>query len=275
MDPLENPQIKEQLRDANLVSLSRSIRRATPAQPLASQECQILLGGQPRWCRIIARTTWSGDEPPRCTGVIGKAVDIHDSQMKLAALERAASHDTLTGLLNHASAKKRIMARLEEERDGQFALVIFDLDYFKNANDTYGHSFGDDVLKFLAAKIHDSIRGADIAARVGGDEFLLFLEYRGSLEPIISRIFHSISGSTYEHFPISLSMGVARTEAVGTDYDALFHAADQALYQVKRSGRGRFVFYNETMQNMLSVISSIDSDHERAGEADEPKGETK
>ena len=271
MDPLENPKIKEQLSTANLRSFLRIIRSATPAQPMVRYECRLTLDGAPRWCRIIARTIWSGDDPPQYTGIIGKAVDIHDSQMKLAALERAASHDTLTGLLNHASAKKRIVSRLEEEKDGQFALAIFDLDHFKNANDTYGHSFGDEVLKFLAAKVRDSIRGADIAARVGGDEFLLFLAYRGNLEPIISRIFHSISGSSYERFPISLSMGVARTEEVGPGYDALFHAADQALYQVKRSGRGRYEFYNETMQAMLSVISPIDGD--RTGEASEPKGE--
>ena len=212
MEPLENPQVKAMMNENVRAGLVAAVHRTTWEKPETHYECQINLNGQPRWCRIIARTTWSGDEPPQYTGLIGKAVDIHDSQMKLAALERAASHDTLTGLLNHASAKKRIISRLEEERDGQFALVIFDLDYFKNANDTYGHSFGDEVLKFLAEKIHDSIRGADIAARVGGDEFLLFLEYRGNLEPIISRIFHSISGSTYEGFPISLSMGVARTE---------------------------------------------------------------
>ena len=273
MDPMENPRIREQISEANRSSLIRIINSATPAQPMVSYEFQLTLDGQPRWCRIIARTTWSGDEPPQYTGVIGKAVDIHDSQMKLAALERAASHDTLTGLLNHASAKKRIVNRLEDERDGQFALVIFDLDHFKTANDTYGHSFGDEVLKFLAAKIRESIRGADIAARVGGDEFLMFLAYRGNLEPIISRIYHSISGSCYEQFPISLSMGVARTEMVGTEYDALFHAADQALYQVKRSGRGRYEFYNETMRNMLSVISSIDSETGEANDADEPKGD--
>ena len=273
MDPMENPRIKEQISQANRNSLIRIINSATPAQPMVRYECQLTLDGQPRWCRIIARTTWSGDEPPQYTGLIGKAVDIHDSQMKLAALERAASHDTLTGLLNHASARKRIVSRLEEERDGQFALVIADLDHFKTANDTYGHSFGDEVLKFLTNKIRDSIRGADIAARIGGDEFLLFLAYRGNLEPIISRIYHSISGCSYEQFPISLSMGVARTETVGTEYDALFHAADQALYQVKRSGRGRYEFYNETMRDMLSVISPIDSEAAEATDVNNSKGD--
>ena len=131
------------------------------------------------------------------------------------------------------------------------------------------------MLKFLAEKLRESIRGADIAARVGGDEFLLFLEYRGELEPIISRIYHAISGCTYEQFPISLSMGIARTEMVGTDYDTLFHSADQALYRVKRSGRGRYDFFDGHVYETLSVISPIDGSTDAAGqsEAGEEKGE--
>ena len=110
----------------------------------------------------------------------------------------------------------------------------------------------------MAAKLCESIREVDIAARVGGDEFLLFLEYHGEFEPIISRIFNAISGCSYEGFPISISMGVARTEVVGTGYETLFHAADQALYTVKRSGRGQYRFYDDTMHQMLSAISPID-----------------
>lgn len=270
MDPVNNDRVRAILGEEKLEGLIRALHNSTPAQPVVKYECKTLYNGEERWCRIIARATWSADEPPRYTGAIGKAVDIHESQMKLAALERAASHDPLTGLLNHASARKRIEERLEDRPDGQFAMVICDLDHFKSANDTYGHIFGDEVLKFLAEKLTESIRGADIAARVGGDEFLMFLEYRGELEPIISRIYHTISGSTYEHFPISLSMGIARTEVVGTDYDTLFHSADQALYRVKRSGRGRYDFFDGSAYESLSVISPIDNS---AGFAGEEKGE--
>ncbi len=266
MDPLHNAKVDAIINPGSLEGLIKALRSTTPAQPIVKYECKTLHEGEERWCRIIARATWSADEPPQYTGAIGKAVDIHDSQMKLAALERLASHDTLTGLLNHASAKKEIVHRLECSPDRQFAMVIFDLDYFKNANNTYGHIFGDNVLKFLADRLQESIRGGDIAARVGGDEFLLFLEYGGELEPVVSRIYHAISGSKFEEFPISLSMGVARTDAVGTDYETLFHAADQALYKVKRSGRGAFAFYDESMVNMLSVISPIDGGHHEEGE---------
>ena len=125
---------------------------------------------------------------------------------------------------------------------GRFALAIIDLDYFKSANDNYGHIFGDHVLLHMAEQLRKSIRGGDIAARVGGDEFLLFLEYKDEPDTAIRRIFHSLIGR-YGDFQISVSMGVVCTETSGTDYEALFHAADQALYAVKRSGRGQYRFY--------------------------------
>ena len=274
MDPLHNDNVRGIMSEESVEGLVAALHNTTPAQPVIKYQCKTVIDGEARWCRIIARATWSADEPPVYTGAIGKAVDIHDSQMKLAALERMATHDPLTGLLNHVSAKKRIEERVEGRPDGQFALAIFDLDYFKNANNTFGHIFGDEVLKFLADKLRESIRGADIAARVGGDEFLLFLEYRGELDPIISRIYHTISDSAYEQFPISLSMGIARTEVVGTDYETMFHAADQALYRVKRSGRGRYDYYDESMRDMLSVISPIEGSADPAGQdGGEGKGE--
>ena len=266
MDPVGNAEVLGILSGESLEGLSRALRSTTPAQPVVKFDCLSRIKGEERWSRIIARATWSADDPPRYTGAIGKAIDIHESRMKLDALERMASHDTLTGLLNHASAKKRIIQRMEELPQGHYALAIFDLDHFKSANDNYGHIFGDHVLKFLAGRLCESIRGADIAARVGGDEFLIFMEYRGEFDHIISRIFNSLSSGTYENFPISISMGIARTEDVGTDYETLFHAADQALYTVKRSGRGRYSFYDGSMQKTLSVISPIDGGTPDAGE---------
>ena len=273
MDPLHNDSVRGIMSEESVEGLVAALRNTTPAQPVVKYQCKTVVDGESRWCRIIARATWSADEPPEYTGAIGKAVDIHDSQMKLAALERLASHDPLTGLLNHASAKKQIIERIEDRPGSQFAMVIFDLDHFKNANNTYGHIFGDNVLKFLADRLQESIRGADIAARVGGDEFLLFLEYGGELDPVISRIYHTISGSMFEEFPICLSMGIAPTDVVGTDYDTLFHAADQALYKVKRSGRGRYAFYDESMRDMLSVISPIEGSPDAGEESGGEKGE--
>ena len=269
MDPIHSESVLHIMDAGTMASLSQALQATSPAQPVVRFDCRTRIGEEDRWTRIIARATWSSDEPPQYTGAIGKAIDVHDSRMKLDALERMASHDNLTGLLNHASARERIIARMEDEPGSRFAMAIIDLDYFKSANDTYGHIFGDHVLRFLAAKLCESIRGGDIAARVGGDEFLLFLEYRGDARPIISRIFNALTACSFENFPISISMGVARTAVVGTDYETLFNAADQALYAVKRSGRGRYRFYDEGMRKMFSAISPIDG----AEGGDEYKGE--
>ena len=117
-------------------------------------------------------------------------------------------------------------------------------------------------LIYMAHKLEQCIRKEDIACRAGGDEFLLFLEYQHELEPIVERIFQSLTGK-YKDFTISVSMGVVRTEKIGTGYEELFHAADQALYAVKRSGRGHYRFYDDSMNKMLSVISSIDNGEEK------------
>ena len=256
-DPRKNFNVWEILGLDNWEKMSEKLRATSRENPVITHDCKINYQGEERWSRIIAHATWSSEEPYEYQGAIGKVIDIHDTRLRLDVLEQLATHDRMTGLLNHASAKEQITGRMSRHPDGTFALVIFDLDHFKMANDTYGHIFGDQVLQHTAEMLKQSIRGADIAARVGGDEFLLFLEYNQELDPIIERIFHSLAGR-YEDFDISISMGVAMTETVGMDYETLFHCADQALYTVKRSGRGHYRFYDDSMDKMLSVISPID-----------------
>ena len=250
------------LGEENWRELADALHGTSPGSPVVTYECQLDYGDGPRWTRIVARATWSSDEPPRYVGAIGKAIDIHDTRMKLNDLEQMATHDAMTGLLNRATAKKKVQERLRDRPDGRYALIIFDLDKFKQANDTYGHQFGDKVLIHLADKLRQSIRGGDIAARAGGDEFLVCLECKEEVEPAVQRIHSALTGQQFENFPISVSMGVATVETVGADYETLFKAADQALYTVKRSGRGFFRFYDETIAETLSSISPIDSEAE-------------
>ena len=123
-----------------------------------------------------------------------------------------------------------------------FAFIIMDVDDFKLANDQYGHIFGDEVLCCVADRLLQSIRSDDIAARIGGDEFLLFLEYKSSLEMIVDRIFHVLN-TTYKDFDISVSMGVSKSEDVGTDFQTMYQYADEALYQSKNQGKKSYCFY--------------------------------
>lgn len=255
-DPLHNPRVLELSGRDAAYELSDRLRSTSPGMPVVTFDCLLTIDGAQRWHHIVARATWSTDEPPRYIGAIGKSMDIHNSRMHLDALERQASTDSLTGLLNHASAKKQIQSRLADRPNGKYALAILDLDFFKSANDTHGHQFGDELLKFMAEQLRVTIRGGDIVARVGGDEFLIFLEYKDSPHAAIHRIYSSLC-NMYESFPISMSMGVARTDTVGYNYDNLFHAADTALYTVKRSGRGNYQFYDPSMDDVLSSISPI------------------
>lgn len=258
MNPRRDEQVIACVGEHNLEKLSAVLRTTTPQNPVIQFDCEITIGGEKRWTRVICRAMWSSEEPARYTGAIGKMIDIHEEHTHLQDLEHKASYDALTGLLNHANARRKIEEQMKSHPERNYALAIFDLDHFKNANDNYGHIFGDQVLKRVAEKLSRSIRENDIAARVGGDEFLIFMEYRENLPAIIHRIFSTLMGE-YENFPISISMGVTRTEVVGMDYDVLFHSADQALYAVKRSGRGRYEFFDDSMREMLSVISPIES----------------
>ena len=258
VDPLNNEKACSLLSATDWQRLSEAVRHTTPEDPNLTYDCLIHYIDEPRWVRFVTRSTWSPEEPPQYTGVIGKAVDIHDSQLRLRKLEQMASHDPLTGLLNHSAAQEQIQARIEDAPERNYALAILDLDHFKAANDTFGHHFGDRVLTFLAEKISQGIRSGDIAARVGGDEFLIFLEYKQDPEPVIQRIYASLRGE-YKGFRLSVSMGISTSEDCGTDYDTLFRTADSALYTVKRGGRGAYRFYNHTMERTLSTITPIEN----------------
>jgi len=256
VDPRHNRQLLDILGEEGMNGIVEAIRHTTPSQPITQYDCQAKIRGELRWVRFICRTTWLTEAPLRCTGAIGKAVDIHEERKRLNTLAQEASHDALTGLLNHKYARAQILERLKNP-DSHFALAVLDLDQFKSVNDTYGHMFGDEVLVYSAKRLRRCVRSDDIVARIGGDEFLIFIEYQKNLEMIIDRIFSSLI-STYKGFRIAFSMGVARTEEIGRNYDTLFRAADQALYAAKRSGAGRYCFHSGTMQWEATMVSRIE-----------------
>ena len=166
-------------------------------------------------------------------------IDVTDSINEMNSLHGKAEHDSLTGLLNHAAAKDLMREKLGKEN--KYVLCLFDLDHFKQANDVYGHLFGDEVLKTVADNLRHIARNDDITARMGGDEYLLFMAY-GDIKNIrtqIDRVYSRLCGK-YKDFEIKLSMGVSCVADCNNDYDTLFHMADEALYEVKRNGRGSY-----------------------------------
>lgn len=262
MNPQDNRMICGILKDENIKKLIDNVKSSAPDGAAVSCECKLRCDNEERWFQVSAMAMWTDDEPPEYSGFIGKAIDIHDSRMRMDDLKRMATHDALTGLYNHAYSKQLIAERIQKGQNKRFALAIIDLDYFKDANDNFGHMFGDQVLIHMSDTLRQNCRMGDIAARVGGDEFLLFFDYKTELKTIIGQIFAAITGE-YEGFKISVSMGVSNLDGNEKDYEQLFHEADQALYKSKQLGRGRFSLYDNSMKDMLSSLTPIESDKAR------------
>ena len=256
--PEQNDELARVFDRRDFADLKKKLRATTPGEPVFSGSYQVIIDGKARWFKVVARTIWDSDEDTLYSGTIGKFIDIHEEQMELTNLKRLASQDSLTGLYNHKAAKEMIENMIVQRENKEYAVILIDVDYFKSANDQHGHIFGDEVLKYISQKMRQNIRRDDIAARVGGDEFLIFVEYRGSVMPQIERIFSSLTDS-FQGFQISVSMGVACCPENGENYEVLFHCADQALYSAKKNGRNQFCLYDQSIQGFLSVLSPMDN----------------
>ncbi len=241
-----------------LEKLSKKFMETTPENPEFKGDCKVKIGGDTKWYTVIIRTIWSDDAPPAIEGAIGKMIDMTESHTKIGELTEKALHDPLTGLWNRSGSREQIESRIRNFPANKYAIAVFDIDFFKNANDTYGHLFGDRVLKEVSSRVLHSTRAYDICARIGGDEFLIFLEYKTDIQPIVARIFSQLNGKI-ENFDLHVSMGAVEMTDEKQTYDELFHKADLALYYSKQSGRNQYNIYNGSMEDVLldSDISEI------------------
>ncbi|GAA3633599.1 hypothetical protein GCM10022223_59920 [Kineosporia mesophila] len=159
-------------------------------------------------------------------------------------LHHDATHDPLTGLPNRLHLNRQLEQTLADRRKGAIAVLYLDLDGFKAVNDTQGHGAGDDLLIQVADRIAASVRSTDVVARLGGDEFAVVCPGLGD-EEIALQIGHAILAELMREFDlgsctvrVGASIGVAM-EGDGDTGPALLHAADVAMYEAKREGKGR------------------------------------
>jgi diguanylate cyclase (GGDEF)-like protein len=162
------------------------------------------------------------------------------------ALAQAAVTDGLTGLKNHRAFQEALHSAVQmaERLQQPLSLVMFDIDHFKQFNDTYGHPAGDELLRQVAQVLRESARAYDVAARYGGEEFALLLP-NTTLEQAVQvaeRLRQQIRAIENPHAPVSASFGVA-TYRRGTPPATLVYEADAALYRAKRGGRDRVCVY--------------------------------
>ena len=174
-----------------------------------------------------------------------------DLRQERAMLDTLAHSDELTRLPNRTMFYRRAREALDPQVAGRpLAVFFFDLDAFKQINDTYGHQFGDRLLEVVASRLAATVRDGDTVSRWGGDEFVLLLPGIGSLgnaEALARRIVARINlpFSIDEHvISIGCSIGVAYAEHPGVSIDELTREADIALYEAKGAGRNRFHVYD-------------------------------
>jgi len=162
-------------------------------------------------------------------------------------LERYALTDPMTQLLNRRAAENRLQQeQARVRRHGEaYALAMIDIDRFKMVNDRYGHAVGDEVLRAVAARIEAGLREEDWVARWGGEEFLVFLrdiDHREAIfvmERLAAKVKATAVATEAGELNLTLSIGVALSDALDTPCDAVVEAADQSLYRAKANGRDR------------------------------------
>lgn len=230
--------------------------------------------GRYLWCRF--RASAIRNENGLLQKLVGIIINIDTEKQAEQILQDRAERDSLTKLLNKNAARKHTEEYLNRFPEGaNCAMMIIDLDNFKQVNDQFGHLFGDAVLTRAAREISKLFRNQDIVARIGGDEFMVLMRgvaERSLLENRCQRLLQSLQSifrGQKQKLPLSCSIGISISPEHGMTYYDLFNHADQALYQAKARGKNNFVFYEkggeaypvQKKQNG-SAHTPIDSDQE-------------
>ncbi len=211
--------------------------------------------------KVIGRDS---DAEPTLLGESNQLLmNIIDKKNEQAKME--SDYDYLTGLYNRKACEREITKFLKE---GSGVLMLLDLDYFKNVNDTYGHLMGDYALKLAADCMKEAVPEDSIVGRQGGDEFVVFLKNHVEQEDVFSwaqRIQDTFRQKTTEEQVIgqcSFSIGVSLPGTDVDGYAGLFQQADKALYYVKQAGRNGVYMYGRKAQ-MSATIASTKQDIEQ------------
>ncbi len=228
--------------------------------------------GRYLWCRIHAHAV--RDSRGDLIKIMGVITNIEAEKQKEQLLRDRADRDSLTKLLNKDAGRKKITSYLSNYPNGaSCAMLIIDLDDFKQVNDSFGHLFGDAVLSKVAHEIKRQFKGQDIVCRIGGDEFMVLvrgLTDRMLLEERCRRLIGSFCESLkaqHQSFSMSCSIGIALAPEHGKTYHELFRHADQALYRAKAMGKNTYCFYDAAqaspyLAGVSNVSRRIDSDEE-------------
>lgn len=208
--------------------------------------------GEYLWCRTSVTKIFNDEN--ELLKVVGVIVDVDSDIKKYEELKTRAESDSLTNIYNKGTFEKLVEEVISTNKSNKKdALFIIDLDDFKEINDNFGHPFGDFVLKTFAEKIQDSFGNEDLVGRIGGDEFVVYMQdYHSEVNlhkkaKELNRVLYENYNDLSFSFEASVSIGIARHPQNGNSFLELFKNADRALYNVKASGKNSYCLFEEEL----------------------------
>lgn len=225
-------------------AVERAVRHCIEQREPVVTECRVAAEqGPPRWISIRIGNHL---DHPYLSSLLAQVASIDARKVAEAEVERLAFYDPLTGLPNRRLLEARAELTLAAARrhNGHAAVLVLDLDGFKEINDTAGHAVGDEVLAQVANRLCHSVRDSDTVARLGGDEFVILLGEPASEADVRAasvRITHALGlplPTAGHNWLVTASIGMALHPDHGECFADLLGAADAAMYRSKRTGRG-------------------------------------
>jgi len=238
-----------------------------------STEYRLLRGKDKAYRWHLAKGMPIRDGQGNITKWYGTTTDIHDMKQAHEEIGRLAFYDTLTGLPNRQLLMDRLghAVTLHARLKRYGAVLLLDLDNFKNINDTLGHDNGDLLLDLVARRLADSVAERDTVARLGGDEFVIILEDIGSCKEtaaqhaaIVARRILGVLNGSYKlrghERHITPSVGVALFGGAALTINELLKRADLAMYQAKAAGRNTVCFFDPKIQAAALARAGLEAE---------------
>ena len=229
--------------------------------------------------KTINRVVETGDgreisitsRPMQNGGWVATHEDITERRAAQAKISHMALHDALTNLPNRLYFREQLENRFgHPERDKKFAVLCFDLDRFKNVNDTLGHAYGDNLLRQVGERVRGCLREGDVLARLGGDEFAILqgnVNQVTEINALAARL-NEVIAAPFDldghQAVIGVSIGVAVGPTDATQPGQLLTNADMALYRAKADGRGTYRFFEPEMDALMQERRALELDLRKA-----------
>ena len=260
-------------QDVPVVEAALAAHDQDPDQPYRAEFRLRMPGGAERWFMATGAAS-ERDGNGRALHLSGVILDITERKAAEAALQRAATTDSLTGLPNRSVLNDRLslVLRAAPRRGEHGALLFIDLDHFKRINDTYGHLVGDQVLRAVAQRLAGQLRAEDTLARLGGDEMVVLLPWLGPDQAAAAagavRVGHKLLEVLAEPLRIdgmvfSLHASIGGTcfpKLQGESATDLMREADTAMYAAKGAGRGTLRLYESSMRDKVAGRLVLEAD---------------